>query len=127
MARHYLSRTTRLPGPLLTLTSRLAVARAIHRVREELGTGHGTDGLARVDPVRSVARVTAPILLVHGDGDRLVPARLTHALAAALPPRSAVWNVAGAGHCHHADEPEVVARLAYARKWTEFFSTYMPA
>jgi pimeloyl-ACP methyl ester carboxylesterase len=127
MARHYLSRTTRLPGPMLTLTSRLAVARAIARVREELGAGDGTDGLARVDPVRAIARVTAPILLVHGDGDRLVPARLTHALAAALPPRSAVWNVAGAGHCHHADEPEAVAKLAYARKWTEFFSTYMPA
>ena len=127
MARHYLSRTTRLPGPLLGLTSRLAIARAIARVREELGEGHGTDGLAQVDPVRAIARVHAPILLVHGDGDRLVPARLTHALAAALPPRSAVWNVSGAGHCHHADEPEVVARLAYARKWTEFFGTYMPA
>ncbi len=127
MARHYLSRTTRLPGPLLTLTSRLAVARAIARVREELGAVDGSDGLAEVDPVRSAARVTAPILLVHGDDDRLVPARFTHALAAALPPRSAVWNVSGAGHCHHVDEPEAVARLAYARKWTEFFSTYMPA
>jgi len=25
------------------------------------------------------------------------------------------------------DEPEAVAKLAYARKWTEFFATYMPA
>jgi pimeloyl-ACP methyl ester carboxylesterase len=127
MARHYLSRTTRLPGPLLALTSRLAIAHAVARVREELGITDGSDGLAEVDPVRAAGRVTAPILLVHGDGDRLVPARFTHALAAVLPPRSAVWNVSGAGHCHHADEPEAVAKLAYARKWTEFFATYMPA
>ena len=127
MARHYLSRTTRLPAPLLALTSRLAIAHAVARVREELGITDGSDDLAAVDPVRAAGRVTAPILLVHGDGDRLVPARFTRALAAALPPRSAVWNVSGAGHCHHADEPEAVAKLAYARKWTEFFSTYMPA
>ena len=127
MARHYLSRVTRLPSPLMALTSRLAIARAVARVRRELGAGEGSGGLALLDPVHAVSRVTAPILLVHGDGDRLVPARFTHALAAALPPHSAAWNVSGAGHCHNEDEPLAVARLAYVRRWTEFFSTYMPA
>lgn len=127
MARHYLSRTTRLPAPLLTLTSRWAVARAIARVRAELGAGPGGEGLDAVDPIRAAARVAAPVLLVHGEEDRLVPPHFTRELAAALPPRSAVWNVAGAGHCHHADEPAAAAKLAYARKWQEFFGTYLPA
>ena len=127
MARHYLSRTTGLPAPLLALTSRLAIAGAVARVRRELGAREGSGGLALLDPIRAAARVTAPILLVHGEGDRLVPIRFTHALAAALPPRSAVWNVSGAGHCHHDNEPAAVAKLAYTRKWTEFFGTYMPA
>lgn len=125
MARHYLARMTKVPAPLLALTTHWAIARAVARVRRELGVGPDGD-LERVDPLKAVARVTAPILLVHGDGDRLVPARFTLRLAAALPPHSAVWNVAGAGHCHHADEPAAKAKLAYARRWEEFFGTYMP-
>jgi pimeloyl-ACP methyl ester carboxylesterase len=71
--------------------------------------------------------VTAPVLLVHGEDDRLVPPRFMARLAAALPPRSAVWNVAGAGHCHHDDEPAAISRQAYARRWEEFFRTYLPS
>jgi pimeloyl-ACP methyl ester carboxylesterase len=127
MARHYLSRATGIPPPLLALASHWAVALAVARVRRELGVGKEAGGLERVDPVRAVARVTAQILLVHGEDDRLVPPRFTRRLAAALPPRSAVWNVAGAGHCHHDDEPAAVARRAYERKWTDFFTTYLPA
>ena len=40
----------------------------------------GPTASAHVDPVRAIARVTAPVLLVHGDDDRLVPAAL-HARA----------------------------------------------
>jgi uncharacterized protein len=127
MARQYLSRATRLPGPLVALTSRWAVARAVAGVRKALGVGPGGGGLDAVDPIRSALRVTAPVLLVHGDEDHLVPPRFMRELAAALPPRSAIWNVAGAGHCHHDDEPAAMARLAYARKWREFFGTYLPA
>jgi pimeloyl-ACP methyl ester carboxylesterase len=126
MARHYLSRATHLPAPLLTLTSRWAVGRAIAGVRTALGAEPGAD-LDRVDPVRAAGRVAAPVLLVHGERDRLVPLSFTRELAAALPPRSAIWNVAGAGHCHHEDEPAAAAKMAYARKWQEFFGTYLPA
>ena len=127
MARHYLSRATRLPAPLLTLTSHWAVARAVARIAAELGVAPEAGDGGRVDPIRAARRVTATILLVHGEDDQLVPLRFTRELAAALPPRSTVWNVAGAGHCHHADEPAAQAKLAYARKWQEFFATYLPA
>jgi pimeloyl-ACP methyl ester carboxylesterase len=127
MARHYLSRMTRLPAPLLSLTSRWAVDRAVARVRSDLGLPPGPGDLGAVDPIRAARRVTAPILLVHGEDDRLVPVRFTRELAAALPRGSAVWNVGGAGHCHHADEPAASAKRGYARKWQEFFGTYLPA
>ena len=120
------SRATRVPAPLLGLTTRWAVRRAVARVRRDLGLPPG-DGLDRVDPLAAVARVRAPILLVHGADDRLVPPRFTERLAAALPPHSGVWNVSGAGHCHHGNEPQAVARKAYARKWEEFFTAYLPA
>ena len=103
------------------------MARAVAKVRRELGADRAGPGLERLDPLAAVARVTAPILLVHGDDDRLVPARFTRRLAAARPPRSSVWNVAGAGHGHHDDEPAARARKAYARKWEEFFTNFLPA
>jgi pimeloyl-ACP methyl ester carboxylesterase len=127
MARHYLSRATGIPAPLLTLASRWAVAAASARLRADLREDTRSEGVSLVDPLRAVARVTAPILLVHGDADRLVPTRFTRRLAAALPPHSGVWNAPGAGHCHHADEPQAIARLAYERRWEEFFRTYLPA
>jgi pimeloyl-ACP methyl ester carboxylesterase len=127
MARHYLSRATRVPAPLLDLTTRWAIHRAIGKIRSELGLPPGSQGLDRVDPVTAMARVTSPILLVHGTEDRLVPPHFTQKLAAALPPHSGVWNVSGAGHCHHADEPAAAAKLAYAKKWEEFFRNYLPA
>ena len=127
MARHYLSRATHVPASLLTLTTHWAMARAVAKVRRELGVERAGPGLERLDPLAAVARVAAPILLVHGDDDRLVPTRFTRRLAAALPPRSSVWNVAGAGHCHHDDEPAAKAKKAYARKWEEFFTNFLPA
>src|SRR5262249_27439219 len=69
MARHSLSRMTRLPAPLLTLTSRWAIDRAVARVRADLGLPPGPGGLDAVDPIRAAHRVTAPILLVHGEDD----------------------------------------------------------
>ena len=127
MARHYLSRATRLPRWMLGLTSHFAIARAVAEIREALGVLPGEHGgIDAVDPIRSAGRVSAAVLLVHGEEDRMVPPHFTHDLAAALPPRSTVWNVAGAGHCHHPDEPAAAAKLAYARRWQEFFNTYLP-
>jgi pimeloyl-ACP methyl ester carboxylesterase len=127
MARHYLSRLTHVPWPLLTLASHWAIRRAVARVARELGVHDPRGGLALLDPVQALSRVTAPVMLVHGEVDRLVPPRFMERLAAALPPRSAVWKVADAGHCHHVDEPAAVSRQAYARRWEEFFRTYLPA
>ncbi|MEP6993935.1 MAG: alpha/beta hydrolase [Acidobacteriota bacterium] len=127
MAPHYLSRATGIPRPLLALASRWAIARAVARVGRELGVHDPAGGLALLDPLRAVARTTAAILLVHGEDDGLVPPRFTGRLAAALPPRSALWRVPGAGHCHHGNEPAAVALEAYARRWGEFFRTYLPA
>jgi len=126
MARRYLSRATRIPAPLLTLASRWAVDRAVSRVAREIGVHDPKGGLALLDPVQAASRVTAAVLLVHGEGDRLVPPRFTTRLAAALPPRSVVWNVSGAGHCHHDDSPARVSRSAYERRWEEFFRTHLP-
>lgn len=127
MARHYLSRATRVPRILLTLTARWAVERAVARVARELGVHDPKGGLSLLDPVQAAAKVTAAVLLVHGEDDSLVPPRFMARLAAALPPRSAVWKVAGAGHCHHADQPAAIARQAYARRWEEFFRAYLPS
>lgn len=127
MARHYLSRATRLPRWMLGLTSHWAIARALSEIREALGVDPDEPGgIDAVDPIRAARRLSAAVLLVHGEDDRMVPPRFNHELAAALPARSAIWNVAGAGHCHHPDEPAAAAKLAYARKWQEFFSTYLP-
>ena len=127
MARHYLSRATGIPAPLLALASRWAIARAVGRVARELGISDSSGALALLDPVSAVASVSAAILLVHGQDDGLVPPRFTQRLADALPPRGAVWSVPGAGHCHHGDAPALVARAAYERRWEEFFRTYLPA
>ncbi len=127
MARHYLSRATRIPARFLALTTRWAISRAVARVAREIGaTAPAPADLALLDPVRAAARVTAVVLLVHGQEDGLVPPRFMSRLEAALPPGSAVWRVPGAGHCHHGNEPAAVAREAYERRWEEFFRTYLP-
>ena len=120
MARHYLSVATGLPPWMLALTTRWAVDRALSRIRRELGLP-GRGGMDRVDPVRSLSRVGGRVCLVYGERDELVPPRFARRLAACLPPGSSVWRAAGAGHCHHEDEPEKVMREEYERRWAEFF------
>ena len=125
MAQHYLSRATGIPAPLLWLTTEWAVARAVAHIRREIGAPPGGGGLERIDPVAAALRLRCPVALVHGAEDRLVPARFTERLAAALPPGSVVWRVPGAGHCHHDDEPAHAAREIYERRWEEFFRKYL--
>jgi len=124
MARHYLSLATGIPAFLLALTARLAVRRAVARVERELGVT-GSAGLAEVDPLRAVARIRAPVLLVYGAADRLIPERFVERLARELPPGSEVWKTS-AGHCHHDDEAAKVLTAEYERRWNAFFALYLP-
>ncbi|MSQ42552.1 MAG: alpha/beta fold hydrolase, partial [Dehalococcoidia bacterium] len=74
-----------LPGPVLALV--LLFARRVYRA--------DADALR---PVKAIAQVTVPILLIHNEGDELVP--LAHSLnlaAASLDGRDQVWVVADCG------------------------------
>jgi pimeloyl-ACP methyl ester carboxylesterase len=50
-----------------------------------------------------VAQITVPVLLVQGDGDRVVPAAHAHRLRALIP-SSQLWLRSGAGHISILDE-----------------------
>ena len=58
MARHYLSRATGLPGPVLHLTSRWAVRRALDRIRRDLGPSE--EKLELLDPASTLAQALGP-------------------------------------------------------------------
>lgn len=126
MARHYLSLATGLPSWLLALTGRVAVRRAVAHVRRELDLVPGSGGLESMDPLRSIARVRAPVSLVYGEADELVPPHFAARLELALPDDARVWRAANAGHCHHDDEPARVATLEYDRRWRDFFLGHLP-
>ncbi len=126
MARHYLSLVTGLPSWFLALTGRFAVRGAVEHVRRALGLSKGAGGLESVDPLRSIARVRAPVCLVYGQRDKLVPPRFAARLELALPSDARVWRASNAGHCHHDNEPGKVATLEYDRRWREFFGQHLP-
>ena len=126
MAQHYLAILSGLPPWVLGLTTRLAVGRAVGSIRSALSAPEKTPAPS-FDSVASVARIHAPICLVYGERDRLVPPRFTARLVDALPPGSEVWNPSGAGHCHHDDQPANVAKQEYLARWTAFFGRVLPA
>ena len=126
MARHYLSAATGVPSPLLALTTRWAVARTVARVKRDLDLEAVEGGLEKTDPVEAVRRIRCPIALVYGGADRLIPPRFVERLVHELPAGSEVFRVAGAGHCHHADEAQAVAADEYLRRWTAFFGRHLP-
>lgn len=126
MARHYLAIATGFPGWSLALASRLAVDRAVARVRRELGIPASARGLEGFDPLETISRVQARICLVYGEADTLVPVPFVQKLQAALPPGSLVWRVRGAGHCHHDDQAQNVLEQEYRVRWTEFFGENLP-
>ena len=123
MARHYLSRATGLPGPLLHLTSRWAVRRALDQIRRDLGPSE--ERLQLLDPERALSGLTARVLLVYGEKDRLVPPRFVRRLIQALPPGSEVWRTP-AGHCHHEDQTADMLPAEYERRWRAFFGRHLP-
>jgi len=126
MAHHYLSVATQLPRRLLRLTSRVAVRTAVATVRRELNLERSESGFQAIDPLASMTRIAAPVCLVYGDQDELVPPRFAAKLEASLPADSSIWRASNAGHCHHDDEPARVATAEYDRKWREFFSRHLP-
>jgi 3-oxoadipate enol-lactonase/4-carboxymuconolactone decarboxylase len=69
------------------------------------------DLLARLDLSRTVPRVTVPVLLVYGTGDRLVPAEQGRRLAEAIPAAELV-EIPGGSHWSTALAEETVRRAA---------------
>ena len=67
--------------------------------------------------IDKIAHVKAPVLVVHGGDDAIVPARFGHALfAAALPPKEAIW-IAGAGHNDLYDFGAAARILSILKAW----------
>lgn len=54
--------------------------------------------LDRFDTLRCIERVRAPIMVMHGTGDRTVPVAMGRAVYEAAPNHKELWIVAGAGH-----------------------------
>ena len=121
MARRYLSKATGIPPALLRLTTWFALRRAVRTVREALSLRAKGEGLEELDPIAAAAAIRAPICLVHGRRDGLVPPHFAAELSDSLPPGSTIWRPQAAGHCHHDDEAQRVEREEYLRRWTEFF------
>ena len=121
MARHYLAIATGIPVWLLGLTTYLEVKRARETIRRALVLPEGSDE-GTVDALAAARRLSAPVCLVYGEQDWLVPPHFTSRLIEALPADTIIWNPRGAGHCHHENEPEKVLPEEYAARWTAFFS-----
>jgi pimeloyl-ACP methyl ester carboxylesterase len=62
-------------------------------------------------PVELVGRISAPLLLVHGDADAYFPLRHVEALAAAAP-SATLWIEPGMGHAEIATTSQLTARIA---------------
>ncbi len=54
--------------------------------------------LADASPLKAVARIKTPVLLIHGTADNETPADHSQRLAAANPKWAQLWLVDGAGH-----------------------------
>lgn len=125
MARHYLAILSGLPPWVLGLTTRMAVHRALASIRSALRAPADAP-TPPLDSLAAVARVRAPVFLVYGGRDELVPPRFTRRLAEALPPGSEIWHPEGAGHCHHDDQPANVMPEEYLARWSRFFAKVLP-
>lgn len=98
--------------------------RLVHRLvltspgRAALRAGRGVRVSARqwsppypIDPVAAAARVTVPLLVVHGDRDDYFPVHHGWRIHAAAP-GSTFWRERGFGHAESAMTPELAGRIA---------------
>jgi len=72
------------------------------------------------DILAALGRVGAPILLIHGDRDEIVPPAMGRALAARAGTRAELWVIAGAGH----NETYDVGGEAYVRRFLDFVARH---
>ncbi len=89
----------------------LALARSWHTppTRTRIGT---VELIERLDVVWSVGRISAPLLLVYGGSDAVVPLTQAHEVAAAAPPDTTLLIVRGATHLSLSIDRRVVGRVA---------------
>ncbi len=74
--------------------------------------------LPRVDPLRTVPRLTCPLLLMHGEHDRLLPPTATMHVSDLAKVPTRVWIMEGSGH---APETLEVNDREYAGQLQRFF------
>lgn len=97
--------------PMLTLY------RLTMRAAERLCGGRVAD----VRPVDAAARITQPVLLIHGTDDDIVPYEHARDLDAALAAAHELWTVAGAGHT----EARFRAPAEYLNRVGAFFDCHL--
>jgi alpha-beta hydrolase superfamily lysophospholipase len=79
---------------------------------------------ADVDPMRCVADIAPrPLLLIHGDADRAIPAEHSRRLFAAAGEPKELWIGHGADHCG----TYFLDRAAYAERTISFFERHLGA
>jgi fermentation-respiration switch protein FrsA (DUF1100 family) len=72
----------------------------------------------KFDSVDKIGRVRMPVFIVHGVGDRMVPARFSEALYEAAPSPKKLLLVDGAGH----NNAMIVGEAGYRRALAELFA-----
>jgi pimeloyl-ACP methyl ester carboxylesterase len=63
----------------------------------------------RPDRSGVLARLTIPVLIVHGVEDQFIPVERARALAERMP-GALYLEISGAGHCSPLETPEIVAK-----------------
>lgn len=71
---------------------------------------------SRFDSLAKIARVQAPVLILHGRGDRVVPFSMGHRLYEAAKEPKTLFAVEGGGH----DDPYLVGGEAYFDTFSSF-------
>lgn len=101
LAAHQFTAFVRLPPQLAPLVVQVGSERAGINPRE----------VSAVDAIGAIA--PRPVLLIHGEGDTLIPPENTRMLAAAAGPSHEVWLVPSVGHggAYDADPVAYVARV----------------